>query len=245
MNISVYFDDLNYLNELYFTNNSIKKIAKYDLNIFRKLVCLKIDSNEINSIETGAFKNLEMLEFLTLAKNNISYLNKDLFLNLYQLQHLNLSFNFIEFLEDDIFFDLYNLYLLDLSYNKLKIIQNGLFKNQNLLSSIYLNSNEDLILDLNFTNGLVSINSFYISYKTLKKQENKISIFKSINFITERVLDGLIFLRSIDFYLYEKEHDCELILFFLKRNIKINLRTEQDVDYFLDNCYSFIFNRFK
>lgn len=81
------------------------------------LTHLRLDHNNLTTIDQFAFKNLHRLKSLNMSFNNILELNTSLFEDLHSLNFLSLGNNTLKKLPEGIFSSLLNLNTLDLSKN--------------------------------------------------------------------------------------------------------------------------------
>lgn len=238
-------DGFKKLKYFYLNNNFLQNIETENFNSMPDLRVLDLNFNLINFIESGAFNSLQNLEKLSIAFNKIQNLNKETFMNLEQLKYLNLSFNLLDYLEDGLFNDLLSLKELDLSSNCLKYIQNYLFKNQINLLALHLQSNLDLTFNFKSLSSLILIKNIYVSYETLTNKDNRIFISKFLDLTINRNLNGVIFYNSINILMDNVQVDCNLTLFFIRKNIHLNFKNDHDFTNFWKNCHLFNFKDLK
>lgn len=225
---------------IYLNDNLIRLIDHLSLNRFNKLTQVDLSNNLIEHIEDDSFMNLKLLDWLDLSNNLIDLnSNTNLFDSVIRLTHLNLSSNRIELINRDLFSRLFNLHKLDVSRNKLKITEGCSLKNLNQLAYVDLSNNEQLVLENDSLFGMDSIKDIWISFDQLAN--NKIEILSSLIPIQVRHVGDVFYFKSIYVNYREQTVECQLVLDFIKRNIQLKLRTEQDFLHFLDKCYSFKF----
>lgn len=114
------FKSLQCLQNLYLKFNEITKINELTFNGLENLLILDLSNNSIESIDLNAFSNMLNLTRLSLRYNMIHEINKNEF-NLNKLKDLDLANNQISFIEYGSFQMLKNLKELDLSNNKLEL----------------------------------------------------------------------------------------------------------------------------
>lgn len=162
------FEHLPQLQVLNLASNKIKHVAP---GCFRKNVNLKLlrmDGNEITKFD-GIFNTLNSLVWLNMSANKITFYDFRTFPS--SLEWLDLHQNFIEnFINDDMYSNI-NIKLLDLSYNnvseiavtsipksveklylndnQIENIQDGSFSKLQRLSTVTLNNNKLVQLDMN------------------------------------------------------------------------------------------------
>lgn len=98
----------------------INDLPSYALNL---TICI----NPVWHIPNRSFVNLTNLQHLRLDHNNLTTIDQFAFQSLHQLKTLNMSFNYISELRPSVFEDLHNLSFLSLTKNKLKELPEGIF----------------------------------------------------------------------------------------------------------------------
>ena len=227
------------LRVLKFDSNNLKKIFYLNLFELKNLEYLNLENNSLSFIETKSFSDLIKLETLILSHNNLTFLNNSLiFLPLSSLKLLNLSSNQIEIIQSNLFVCLFKLETLDLSLNRIRFIENFALKQLINLKNLHLNENDDEIFaiesNLSFFN-LVSIQNIYVSKLILngKNVQVILNLFEEKNKqLNKRVL-GISFFKSLFLSSKYSQYDCELTLFFIRKNVHFNFKTESEIfDYF-------------
>ena len=90
--------------------------------------------------------------------------------------------------------------------------------------------------------GLNSIKNVYISLEVLLNETNKLYLINSINLSISAIIMDRIYYKSINIMATvdqnktKSEKECGLILYFLKLNYFLNLKTEQEISDFLNIC---------
>uniref|UniRef100_A0A8C4SPM4 Toll-like receptor 13 n=1 Tax=Erpetoichthys calabaricus TaxID=27687 RepID=A0A8C4SPM4_ERPCA len=147
------------------SSNHIKILQQGDFASFPKLTLLRLDMNQIEDIQEGALRGLQ-LQSLNLSENRLTNLPSDFGTSLSKLTLLFLSGNKFSNLSDNLFRPLLRLHLLDISHNPLSSItfvsigpqslesQFSLPANINELSLSYNNISK---LGLNTTKELTSL----------------------------------------------------------------------------------------
>lgn len=102
---------------------------------------LHLSENYINEMSPVDFQGFEGLDFLHLGSNQIVTVQKGAFANLTNLRRLYLNGNQIEQLHPEMFLGLSNLQYLYLEYNAIKEILAGTFNPLPNLQLLYLNNN--------------------------------------------------------------------------------------------------------
>ncbi|XP_048750847.2 slit homolog 2 protein-like isoform X2 [Ostrea edulis] len=123
---------------------------------------MDLSSNDITTIEDGAFFGLSGLQSLDLSTNKITNIENGAFCGLTSLQSLDLSFNDITIIVDGAFFGLSGLQSLDFSLNKITNIENGVFLALTSLQTIDLSSNKITNVENGAFLGLTSLQSLSI-----------------------------------------------------------------------------------
>ncbi|KAJ9573808.1 hypothetical protein L9F63_008814 [Diploptera punctata] len=103
--VSIQYDDIKQLNTHMVTRSGLCNLTHLELN-----------SVQLQQIEPGSFKNMNLLEKLIITNNNISHLHADTFQYLNNLYYLNLKDNGIERLDDTAFSYLANVRYLYLNH---------------------------------------------------------------------------------------------------------------------------------
>lgn len=104
-------------------------------------VNLTITDNPVRHIPNGSFIHLRNLQNLRLDHNNLSTIDPLAFQGLHQLRTLNLSFNSISELSPSLFDDLHNLTFLSLTRNRLKRLPDGIFAHLLNLRTLIIRQN--------------------------------------------------------------------------------------------------------
>ena len=105
---------------------SIQPILFSDLKLLTKL---NLNSNEIKqSLDPNIFDSLKNLETLDLSKNSLTFISPSTFLQLTKLKELKLCCNLIETLHRDLFMNLTSLKHLDFIFKFLNLFSNFIFK---------------------------------------------------------------------------------------------------------------------
>uniref|UniRef100_A0A8C4SNN8 Toll-like receptor 13 n=1 Tax=Erpetoichthys calabaricus TaxID=27687 RepID=A0A8C4SNN8_ERPCA len=103
------------------SSNHIKILQQGDFASFPKLTLLRLDMNQIEDIQEGALRGLQ-LQSLNLSENRLTNLPSDFGTSLSKLTLLFLSGNKFSNLSDNLFRPLLRLHLLDISHNPLSSI---------------------------------------------------------------------------------------------------------------------------
>ncbi|XP_071326912.1 toll-like receptor 21 [Trachinotus anak] len=105
------------------------------------VINLSISVTYVTHIRNYSFVHLPNLQYLRIDHNNLSTIDPSAFENLHQLQSLNLSFNYISELHSSLFKDLHNLTFLSLTNNKLKQLPEGIFSTTLNLNTLIMRQN--------------------------------------------------------------------------------------------------------
>ncbi|KAF2901944.1 hypothetical protein ILUMI_04238 [Ignelater luminosus] len=153
----VRYEDFGRLKLLYkidLSFNSLERIGNSTFNLIG-LKELDLSYNRINKLELAAFFELKRLVVLKLNSNKLEKISNATFNTLERLEELYLNDNFLDNLENSTFGNLRNLRLLQLNNNRIKIVTKGAFNGLNNLRNLYLKNNQikvikpDSFLDLN------------------------------------------------------------------------------------------------
>ena len=183
------------------------------------------------------------LETLILSLNKLSNFNDTfIFSPLSSLKYLNLSSNQIELIQTHLFKDLFKLETLDLSLNRIRLIQSfGLNQLLNL-RNLHLYENDDDFFSIESNTSMFhldSIQNIFISKSILNNKEENVLKFLSLfeektkrQLIKRNVL-GISFFKSLFLTSKYSKYDCNLTLFFIRKNVHFNFKTETEIfDYF-------------
>ena len=181
---------------------------------------------------------------MILSLNKLTYFNDTfIFFSLSSLKHLNLSSNQIEIIQSNLFDSLFKLETLDLSLNRIRFIQSFALNSLLNLRNLHLNENDDrLLIETNSSfSHLDSIQNIYLSKSILFNKDNNFKIFFNLfaqkqKQVNKSVL-GISFYKSL-FLISEhySQYDCNFTLFFIRRNIHFNFRTESNIFDYFDQC---------
>lgn len=122
------------------SRTSLTRVAPRFENL-RELRTVDLNTNQIDEIAEGAFRNLSKLESLVLRRNNISVVTSVTFLGMPSLRHLDLSYNKLVQLVADCFQELTGLDSLDLTRNEIETIDKDAFAGLRNLKVLNLSHN--------------------------------------------------------------------------------------------------------
>lgn len=228
-----------------FSSNNLKEIRFIDLIDLNNLEYLNLNNNSLTQIEANAFSNLLSLETLILSNNNLTVLGHttSLFDSLANLKFLNLSHNSIRILYTYAFKSLQKLEILDLSFNEICLIQNLTFFQLTNLKSLHLNANSfELEIECDSFRLLDSIQNIFVSKYLLKNSRSISNLFiklfddKNRNF--NKVTLGRSYFKSLflEANYWNKEYDCNLTIYFMRKNVHLNFKTEQEIFDYFNEC---------
>ena len=131
-----------------------------------------------------------------------------------------------------------------MSNNQLYTIEPFSFGVQHNLKNVYLHGNKDLFINTTSLFGLVSIENVFVSFEVLLNETNKLNLINSLNLTVYEVILNRKYYKSLNIigtFDGQKEPavnsiQCDTILFFLKYNYFLNLKTDSDVADFLTAC---------
>ena len=118
---------------------------------------LRLDNNQISSIESGAFTGLSVLETLSLYNNQITSIASGDFTGLSALTRLYLARNQITSIESGAFTGLSALTRLDLYRNQITSIESGNFTGLSALTSLDLDNNQITSIESGDFTGLSAL----------------------------------------------------------------------------------------
>lgn len=157
-----------------------------------------------------------------------------------KLKFLNIKAIKLKYIKTNLFSKLYNLIELDISNNSLLLIEPYSMINLEKLENLIINDNENLSLNIQSLVGLNSIENVYL--EVLLNETKKQNLINSINLSISAIIMDRIYYKSINIVAtHDKnktkgEKECGLILYFLKLNYFLNLKTEQEISDFLNIC---------
>jgi Leucine-rich repeat (LRR) protein/predicted ATPase len=147
-------NDLDNLRELRLDNNEIASIEANTFSGLNNLKWLYLQNNQIASIDVNTFNGLNNLTRLHLNNNQIASIDANTFNGLNKLSELHLQNNQIVSLDANTFNGLNNLMHLNLDNNKIASIDANTFNGLNKLWSLELQNNQIASIDANTFNGL-------------------------------------------------------------------------------------------
>ncbi|MBN3295436.1 R4RL2 protein, partial [Amia calva] len=127
---------------LWLYSNNISSIEAGAFSELRELEELDLGDNpQLTRLSGGAFRGLERLQALHMHRCGLSTLPHDLFHKLYSLQFLYLQENQLHHLQDDLFSDLVNLTHLFLHSNRIRVLSENVFRGLVNLDRLLLHEN--------------------------------------------------------------------------------------------------------
>jgi hypothetical protein len=231
------------LKEIKFDSNNLTKIFYSNLLEMFNLEYLNLENNSISSIEHDSFSDLYKLETLILSLNNLIYFNDTfIFSRLISLKFLNLSSNQLEIIQSNLFDSLFKLETLDLSLNRISFIQSFALNFLLALQNLHVNQYNDgnLLIESNSSfSHLDSIQNIFLSKSILKAENVKVILYifeqKTKSQQNRKVL-GITFYKSLFISSKYSKYDCNLTLYFIRKNIHFNLKTETEIFDYLNEC---------
>ncbi|XP_032582922.1 chaoptin isoform X1 [Drosophila sechellia] len=132
--IASFYDELSsymYIYQLDISHNHVTKSDSFT-NLANTLRFLNLAHNQLGSLQSHAFGDLEFLEILNVAHNNITSLRRRSFQGLNSLQELDLSHNQLDQLQVEQFSNLRKLRILRINSNRLRALPREVFMNTRL-----------------------------------------------------------------------------------------------------------------
>ncbi len=171
VNHKMFLNNLNNLEELLIQYAKIYSLNRDNFLVnFPQLKRLSMCLNELETLESYAFSDLENLQELDLSFNSIKQLGNNLFSNLSNLKTLKIFNNKINLIEPYSFKGLKNLSKLDLGINEVEISKNApYFEHLSNLKSLCLNKNSIENLEPGVFDSLVSLEELDLSYNKIKR----------------------------------------------------------------------------
>ena len=139
---AVDFADLTSIRNLYLHFNQIKVLPSGIFSDMAALEWLRLENNEIDTIELGAFQGLTSLERLHLYNNKLTTVPSGVFDDLSTVTELKLNGNQIETVMPGAFDGLIMMRTLDLFDNQLETLPTDIFDLTERLEGLHLNSNK-------------------------------------------------------------------------------------------------------
>ena len=234
------------LKQFHFESNKLTRIFSNDLIKLNNLEHLNLANNSIQSIELNSFDDLFQLETLLLSLNELSYFEyehegkRSIFSPLVNLRLLNLSANCIENVTSHLLDSLLKLEVLDISLNRILFLSSYSFSHLINLRSLYLNDNERHI-DIESNETFFKFNSIQNIYlsKSILSETNKrmlVNLFEEKKKQLNKTVLGKSYFKSLFLTSAYIQYDCEMTLFFIKKNVHFNFKTESDIFDYFNEC---------
>ncbi|XP_072048139.1 uncharacterized protein [Amphiura filiformis] len=231
------FYNFTSLRELYLENNRISRISGGIFNGLSRLAVLhlhhnliqalrngtfrgmeghfgelRLDSNYISYIESGAFEDvylirridlsynllrqqdlapitsLRFLSNLGLAYNYITKLTPKLMKNFRKLRSLDVSFNFITELKPNVFEKQIHLFVLNIRVNGLKDLPSGIFSNQQRLFELRISYNNISNLEPGIFENLTETQKIFAAGNQITQLDN--GVFRGLSRLQQLVLSN-------------------------------------------------------
>ncbi|XP_069508995.1 chondroadherin-like [Ambystoma mexicanum] len=128
---------------------------------------LRLDYNNLTSLDTGAFLGLSQLSALHLSYCGLRNIQPGTFEDLHSLEYLHLDNNLLESLEEGTFRNLSRLLYLHLENNKLNFLGPDVFQPMHKLSALYLSHNLLTELSNQTFNDLPQLRWLYLNNNLL------------------------------------------------------------------------------
>ncbi|XP_029430725.1 reticulon-4 receptor-like 2 isoform X2 [Rhinatrema bivittatum] len=127
---------------LWLYSNNISSIQPGAFRELRGLEELDLgDNRHLRTLDPETFRGLARLQSLHLYRCQLSSLPSALFQNLFSLQYLYLQDNYLLYLQDDLFVDLSNLTHLFLHGNRIRVLSENVFRGLTRLDRLLLHMN--------------------------------------------------------------------------------------------------------
>lgn len=151
------------VSHIYLSNNMLTGIPGCVLAKITSAVQLELVNNNIFSLETGDFLNLNHLQILELRAYRIHNIDPGALHGLGELITLDLSHNNISVLHAAVFAGLRKLEVLKLNHNQLVDLDDKVFNDTMALRILNLDNNRLSFLEGNVFGGLIKLERLYIS----------------------------------------------------------------------------------
>lgn len=179
------------LTNLRLDQNQINSIENWDFNWLDSLTYLDLTVNQITNIESGAFNWLPSLAELHLYSNQITSIENGDFNWLNSLTYLDLVFNQISSIESGDFNGIPNLQGLALYSNPISSIENWDFNWLQNVINLWLDINQISSIDITAFDVMASLSNFYITNGCNSDPINNISILnQSTDWNNCVIIDG-------------------------------------------------------
>jgi Leucine-rich repeat (LRR) protein len=235
------------LSELSLENNLFSHIEQFPMGI-GQLKSLKLDSNNISSIEHDAFFFLSNLKKLSISNNSIRKIYGNIFYGM-------ISTNKIAYIEENTFQNLNKLLVLDLSQNYIKSIDANVFYGLTSLRDLFLKEMFFEINDQSF-NYLNNLSNIHMTESIIKENEclvirlfKREMVKKSFLHENEYILTNRsvfrLYYRSINILTNESliKRECDIGLFFLQFIVHLDLKTDNQMENFYFQCGKNLINQ--
>ena len=137
--------------------NDFSIICSNMFSALTNLTIIRLDKNQISTIEPGAFNGSFPLQYLYLNVNILEIIEANVFASLTHLRELHLDQNKIKTLEKGAFIGLFNLRSLYLHSNALEVLLSEVFGSLNQLTQLWLCINKISVIENGSFVGLVKL----------------------------------------------------------------------------------------
>ncbi|EAT47663.2 AAEL001240-PA, partial [Aedes aegypti] len=176
-NLKVIPDDaLSTLSQLTYVNFAFNRITVLPRTVFRSdihknLVEIDLSFNQIETLHSGTFDNLELIQIINLSSNKIKSIEKSCFFDLPYLTYVDLSFNGMQNVSETAFSFLPALLSVDLMYNEMSTFSLKMFKHvSNATTPMRLNISNNAIDNFDGdVNSLLYVYSLDASHNLLQE----------------------------------------------------------------------------
>lgn len=127
------------------------------------LTALNLASNELQNIDSQAFKYLPKLCYLSLSFNHMTSLCHDIFHGLKRLTNIEMTSNCLQQIDSRTFQGLFDLTHINFSYNQIEAFHANMFSGLLKLVCVDLSFNRCFIADSDFFVGLSKECKFYLN----------------------------------------------------------------------------------
>ena len=205
---SSWFDNLVRLVVLDLSHNAIVRIRRNLFKDLYSLQVLRLEWNQIESIEAASFASLSNLHTLQLANNRLAFIESSFFNGLLVLNQLRLEGNAIVGMDAETFRNCSNIEELHLQDNRLERVPASSFKSLTLLKTLDLSRNKIRFLNATALRGLKNLVHLRLAgnqIKTIRQASlPPLALLKSLDLsssslqtVERGALDGLTGLESL------------------------------------------------
>jgi hypothetical protein len=214
-NSFIYFASLTNLD---LSHNHIESLNVFVLHPLTALNKLKLDHNNLQTLEAGVFSSQRNLRILFLSDNRLESLSNEILSSLVMLEELHVDNNRLKNLDSRCFVSLETMIFVSLSGNHLKVLPATIFTYQKILKELHLDRNNISTLSADLFLPTTQMEILSLSGNKIRK-------------ISSAVIEPLVRLKQLDATGCPIECDCSFKNFYqycAVRSIKTNITCEKN-----------------